>query len=125
MNRRAFLKSITFAASVAVLPWSFADEEELHWAAFSRRLNEVRERGYDITGFVLYREEEGFRFCVLQIEGHPPLTWYQPWGRTVDVGLLERENRVYDFAGCSLCGQRTLQQHKQWCRRASSLFDTD
>jgi hypothetical protein len=125
MNRRAFLKTIAVTAGVVVLPWDFEDAEELRWAAFKQRLLKIAERGHDISKFVLFREEGGFRYCVLPIEDHPPLTWYQPWGKDVDVNLLERENRIYDLAGCSVCGQRTLQQHRQWCKRASSLFDME
>jgi hypothetical protein len=125
MNRRTFLKTVTVTASVVVLPWNFADVEELRWDAFKQRLLKIAEKGYDISKFVLHREDGGFRYCILPIEGHPPLTWYQPWGINVDVDVLEHENRIYDFAGCSGCGQRTLQQHRQWCNRASSLFDKE
>jgi hypothetical protein len=119
------LKTVTVAASAAVLPWNFADVEELRWTAFKQRVMKITERGNDVRGFTLYREVGGFRYCVLLVKDHPPMTWYQPWGRNVDVDLLEQENRIYDLAGCSVCGQRTLQQHRQWCRRASILFDIE
>jgi hypothetical protein len=123
MNRRSFLRTAITTAGLAALPWKFPTTEERYWEEFHQRILKILERGYDVQGFVLYPEDEGFRFVTVNVKNQPPLSWYQPWGRSVDANKLEYENRIYDLTGCHECGEKTYSQHRQWCRRASYLFD--
>jgi hypothetical protein len=111
------------AVGLVALPLNLATTEERNWKAFRQRIRKLGERGYDVEGFALYPEREGFRFAVVSVKERAPLTWYQPWGRNVDASKLEYENRIYDFTGCHECGEKTYAQHWQWCPRASYLFE--
>jgi hypothetical protein len=136
MNRRNFISTLALAAGATALPKFDTDPEQRYYDAFRERIIELVRDGYDVKRWELAREHDGFRLATVYV-GLPGLTtrrsgirngdhfveFYQPWGRNVDAKKLERENRIYEFAGCQDCGQYTNRQHRQWCPKASVLFD--
>jgi hypothetical protein len=91
MNRRAFITRLAAAlgASAAFnLPRlppatpSLAGDD--NYRALRERLRHLAQRGYQVEGFELEREDNGSRCVRVFVKGGQPLTWHQPWGPSLE-----------------------------------------